>query len=506
MMFIALASIVLYQISFKDELADADRSLEQLVTTVQSSASIAAYLGDKELAKEVITGLSNSDMVDSVLIINQEKVLFSDGSHETAVSRSSQRFSLLSPFIASETVGELIIYPNQQLIEQKAASSAFRFVISMLVYSFFLVAVLIPLVNWQLTRPIKKLAGQLHSISPGSEDRLHYPRGHDKDEIGNLVQDTNELLNSVQQMLDKERNLRHVIEQLQDKFRLVFDNASCGIALIDYDGRAHMHNNSFAQIFGSEYLKNDESFEQLSLISFFEHKSEFIEALDRARFSDLPIGVDFEVHRVENHPARWLHCLLSRVYDESIGRFIELIVYDVSERAHRERQAQIAAEHDPLTQLFNRRAGVVRMQEAMDEATQGNNKCALLMIDLDHFKPINDKHGHEAGDQVLIEVARRLHQCIRGEDMVIRWGGDEFMVFLVTGHGPLNPRPVADKLLKQLPKPIRLQSGAEVVIGASIGIALFPDHGNSVMQLIEVADEMMYDVKTSGRNAYQLAS
>ena len=135
-----------------------------------------------------------------------------------------------------------------------------------------------------------------------------------------------------------------------------------------------------------------------------------------------------------------------------------------------------------------------------------HNQCALMMIDLDRFKPINDLYGHEAGDFVLVEIAHRMHKCVRGEDMVIRWGGDEFLIFLQSGEEKLNPIPVAKKILSQLSQPIRLDNNIEVNVGASIGIALYPDHSDNLVNLIEIADDHMYQIKNEGRNGYKLAS
>ncbi|MDJ0881198.1 MAG: diguanylate cyclase [Gammaproteobacteria bacterium] len=503
---IIVSSLILYQVSFEDQLRRADNNLKQLVSAVQHTSAIAAYLGDKELAKEVVFGLSNNDIVDGVLIINNESVLYSDGNMEAATGQFSQRFTLISPFIEKEKVGELIINPNRLLMKDIAASNARRFVLTMMIYTLIILGMLIPLVNWQITGPIKRVAHQLHLLEPGSSDRLQCPEAHQENEIGGLVRDSNQLLASVQNTLEEERKLRHIVEQLQNKFRLIFENASCGIALIDYEARVQIHNSSFARLINDEYLNTSDHTNPLSLTQFFNDDELFRDVIEQTLQSEQPIGIDLETRRGDKKQSQWLHCLLSKVTDESIGSFVELIVYDISERTHREKQAQIAAEHDPLTQLYNRRAGVLRMQDALDIAMTEHNQCALMMIDLDRFKPINDLYGHEAGDFVLVEIAHRMHKCVRGEDMVIRWGGDEFLIFLQSGEEKLNPIPVAKKILSQLSQPIRLDNNIEVNVGASIGIALYPDHSDNLVNLIEIADDHMYQIKNEGRNGYKLAS
>ena len=503
---IIVSSLILYRVSFDDQLERADNNLRQLVSTVQHTSAIAAYLGDKELAKEVVFGLSHNDIVDGVLIINNESVLYSDGNMDAATGQFSQRFTLISPFIENEKVGELIINPNRSLMKATAADNARRYVLTMVIYTLVILGILIPLINWQLTRPIKSVARQLHLLEPGSADRLQCPDSHRDNEIGGLVRDSNQLLASVQDTLEEERKLRHIVEQLQNKFRLIFEHASCGIALIDYEGHVQIHNSSFTNLVNEEYLNASDNSQPSSLTKFFADEDLFRDVIDQTRQSLQPIGIDLETVSDASQKPQWLHCLLSKVTDESIGSYIELIVYDISERTHREKQAQIAAEHDPLTQLYNRRAGVLRMQDALDFALTKNHQCGLMMIDLDRFKPINDLYGHEAGDIVLLEVAHRLHKSVRGEDMVVRWGGDEFLVFLNSGEEKLNPIPVAKKILSQLSQPIRLDNNIEVNIGASIGIAMFPEHSDNLVNLIEIADDNMYRIKKEGRNGYKLAS
>jgi diguanylate cyclase (GGDEF)-like protein len=504
LLIIIAASFVLYRISFEEQVRQTESTLDQLVNTVRTASAIAAYVGDTELAKEVVDGLTSNDIVDGALLITSQKVLYSAG--DAAEGGFSRRFNLISPFDESEKVGELVISPNRELIKQSAAASARRLVFTMIIYTLIILGILVSLVNWQFTRPIKKLANQLHRVLPGSDDRLACPDMHRDNEIGRLVTDTNQLLESVQHTLAQERNLRQVVDQLQKKFRLIFESASSGIALIDYEGRVQVCNASFAKLFGSRYLGNGDNTEPLSLAYSFRDVDHFHDIMMQVKADSLPVEADLEVNAEQGQATKWFHCLISKVANEEIGSFLELVVYDVSERANRERQIQKAAEHDPLTQLYNRRAGEQFMQDALDAAGQNRSQCALMMIDLDRFKPINDLHGHDAGDMVLIEVAQRLINCVRGEDLVIRWGGDEFVVFLKSEKGVINSVPVAEKILRHITQPIIIDDDTEVTIGASIGIALYPQHSDQLVYLIELADDNMYQIKKDGRNDFRIAS
>ncbi|HEX5393441.1 MAG TPA: GGDEF domain-containing protein [Rhodocyclaceae bacterium] len=171
-----------------------------------------------------------------------------------------------------------------------------------------------------------------------------------------------------------------------------------------------------------------------------------------------------------------------------------------------EREASLArlAHQDPLTGLPNRAAFLERLEQTMALARRQQSRAALLFIDLDRFKPVNDAHGHEAGDQVLQEVALRLRSSVRQTDLVGRLGGDEFLVLLSDVDSSESVTRIAQKCIDAMATPFHLGE-LTFSIGASVGIAIFPDHGRSGAELIARADAAMYDAKNKGRNTYRIA-
>lgn len=162
------------------------------------------------------------------------------------------------------------------------------------------------------------------------------------------------------------------------------------------------------------------------------------------------------------------------------------------------------ASHDPLTGLPNKTLVDDRLAMACERATRDNTLAALLFIDLDGFKGVNDSKGHEAGDRVLVEVARRLEAGLRKVDTAARLGGDEFLVVLDGIGSRADADTVAAKLIELIAQPIDV--GAETVhIGASIGIAVFPADTRNVSDLVRLADGAMYGVKRAGKNGYRRA-
>ena len=194
---------------------------------------------------------------------------------------------------------------------------------------------------------------------------------------------------------------------------------------------------------------------------------------------------------------------ISVVRDASgeIEQFIS-IFSDISEKKLSEERIYHLAHYDVLTGLPNRSSFHKGFEDALLHAERHSRRVALLFLDLDHFKLINDASGHPAGDELLKQVALRLKETVREEDTVARLGGDEFTVLLDDIHSVEDASLVAEKILQQLAKPFRLDH-SELVITASIGISLFPNDGNDVSTLLKNADTAMYRAKERGRNNFQ---
>ena len=167
-------------------------------------------------------------------------------------------------------------------------------------------------------------------------------------------------------------------------------------------------------------------------------------------------------------------------------------------------QAMRLALYDALTGLPNRKLLSERLALALAKARRDHGMVALLFIDLDKFKPVNDEYGHAIGDLLLKDVARRLQRCMRESDTVGRIGGDEFVALLATVEGREGAHAAADKILRELMRPFEVV-GHRLEIGGSIGVALYPEHGEEANALLKSADMAMYAAKNSGRGTVQFA-
>ncbi len=176
---------------------------------------------------------------------------------------------------------------------------------------------------------------------------------------------------------------------------------------------------------------------------------------------------------------------------------------DITPLKEAEAKIEALANYDTLTELPTRRLFSDRLQNAMERAERAGTKMAVLFIDLDGFKAVNDSMGHEAGDLVLKEVAKRLRGCVRKPDSVARLGGDEFIV-IIEHQNVEDATIVGERVVERLGWPIELPDGY-ANIGASVGVAFFPGDGRTEGEILKAADEAMYNIKKSTKGAVGFA-
>jgi diguanylate cyclase (GGDEF)-like protein/PAS domain S-box-containing protein len=202
----------------------------------------------------------------------------------------------------------------------------------------------------------------------------------------------------------------------------------------------------------------------------------------------------------KNGSTHWVETGVRPLAGET-GRFVS-VSRDISERKNAEIELTFLASHDPLTMLANRVLLVDRLMLELAHARRNGHQVAVLMIDIDGFKTVNDTLGHEFGDGLLREVADRVQSCVREVDTVARLGGDEFVVVLGAVERLDHVEKVADRILQLVRKPVVLPGGT-CSISVSIGISTYPTDGDVASALIKRADEALYRVKAEGKDAFR---
>lgn len=288
---------------------------------------------------------------------------------------------------------------------------------------------------------------------------------------------------------------KHHAESLLRIQATAIESSMDGIAVVDPGGEIAYVNDSFKKLYGrpeKELVRQP----WISLHAVEERNRLHNEVLTRLEESGQWVGESVGLRR--NGIQFPEEMSLTRLED---GSFV-CVVRDVTERAQAEEQIRHLAYHDPLTELPNRLLFRDRLNVALSHAERHHERLAVLFLDLDRFKIINDSLGHNTGDSLLQEVARRLLQVVRDSDTVARLGGDEFTVLLPALRLQEDGISIAHKILEIIRQPFQLD-GRELFVTTSIGVSIFPEDGSQADVLLKNADTAMYQAKENGRDNVQ---
>ncbi len=309
------------------------------------------------------------------------------------------------------------------------------------------------------------------------------------------------LLRVISYAVVRHRNLDKV-RAFRERHSGIVEHATEGIFQTTPQGRYILANPALAQLYGYEHP--EELIEDLTNIE----TQLYVDPARRTRFAQL-LKDDDQVINFESQIRRkdgsiiWISENARAVRDDKGNLlYFEGFVRNITERKENEKQLRYLAQRDPLTGLPNRALYQDKLAEAITRCDPKTEKVAILFIDLDNFKNINDTMGHPTGDQVLQRVAERLMSCTHAKDTVSRLSGDEFTVILnnVTNLNLVSR--VAARVLDQLAQPIEIEN-KQIYTTGSIGVSVYPDNGTDIAELMQNVDTAAYHAKKQGRNTYQ---
>lgn len=310
--------------------------------------------------------------------------------------------------------------------------------------------------------------------------------------------------------MTERKRAEEALQEQKEFFQLISENIADFIAVLDPSGRRLYNSPSYLRFFGATInLCGTDSFAEIHPDDRERVRQVFRETVATGKGSQIEyrfLLADGSIRDMESRGS---------VIRDHAGRVARVVVVarDITERKRMEAQVRQMAFHDALTQLPNRRLLDDRLQQAMAASARSGCYAAVMFIDLDNFKPLNDRHGHGAGDLLLIEVADRLKKSVREMDTVARFGGDEFVVMiselaLDKAASTQQARMLAEKLRVTLSAPywLRIERAGQAAImvehhcTASIGVTLFRNHEASSQDILRQADAAMYQAKAGGRN------
>ncbi len=291
----------------------------------------------------------------------------------------------------------------------------------------------------------------------------------------------------------------------EKRFRTVFEHTALPMARNSLTGEFVEVNEAWCRMFGysrEEVSSRHLDWQQLTHPDDIEPGASLVRRMLAGEIEDFSIEKRY-LH--QGGKILWGSVQAKLVRDEcGKPEFIIRAIQDITERKLTEMTINFMAYHDKLTGLPNRALLFDRLSQAISQAKRDGRHVALLFVDLDGFKTVNDRYGHEAGDSVLKMAAQRFLACVRAVDTVARFGGDEFAIILGNLDGPQQARGVAEKIVQAFVQGMVLPDGNECSVGASVGISIYPEHGTAMDNLITAADQAMYQSKRSGKSTYTL--
>lgn len=382
----------------------------------------------------------------------------------------------------------------------------------------FIAVILVSLVAMLLARRLTKGLQHLMSVVTAVEQGWGKRRADvgRRDEIGTLAR-------YFDRMLDAIEDQKKLISRSEEKYRFLADNISDVIWVLNLETMKWEYFSPSVQKL-SGYTVAEEMARSMQQILTPESFALAQTRLNERMHTYLENESDNQIYTDELEQYRrdgstvWVE-LSTRFSRDSAGQLILLgVSRDISERKQAEEKIRNLAFYDPLTQLPNRRLLLDRFGVTIAACRRSQRYSALMFIDLDNFKPLNDEHGHDVGDLLLIEVAHRITACVREMDTVSRFGGDEFVVMLheLSKERDVSARrasEIAEKIRHSLGKPYKMkiereEGGSPRVVEhrctASVGVVLFDQHCSSSEDLLRMADNAMYQAKKGGRNQVRI--
>lgn len=294
---------------------------------------------------------------------------------------------------------------------------------------------------------------------------------------------------------------RKILEQAQKEAAVVFESSYEGIMVVSPENLITKVNAAFTRITG--YSADEAIGQPARILASGQHDDAFYQAMWHSMHEhDFWRGEIWNKRKNGEVYAELLSISTVRNAQGELLHYIGLFS-DISQLKAHEFELDRVAHYDPLTGVPNRRLLSDRLQQAIARASRHHKSCAICFLDLDNFKAVNDRYGHEVGDQLLIGVTHHLQGALRNEDTLSRIGGDEFVILLTDIHSAEESTLILDRLMAAIGESVSA-CGIQISISASIGVTLYPEDDEDPDTLLRHADQAMYQAKEAGKNRYQL--
>jgi len=476
------------------------RDMEVLADILGNRSRAALEFGDTNAGQLNLSSAKYQKYVDAVCLYDQAGALFSDYNRgnaeyqcganlQDAMLQQSRWQMIVSREVwhLDQSLGTIVVVANR--------SSIFENLLFFVPLLLVLIAVVLLLVTRILKRVMVAVAQpleELHATAQALVDDAYSSRRATKrsdDEIGELVDVFN-------RMLDNLANENRALQSSENRFRTLTSNAPIGIFQLDAANNLVYANERWYKITGTQ--PGEEAWDTHESHVVKDDVDLYHSSWERARKKNQPVLVEYR-YQTETGSEKFL---MENVAPLTAGLGMEGMIgtlADVTELKNAQKELEKLAFYDPLTGLPNRRFFIDLLGFGLAKAKRSVAKAAVLVLDMDNFKRVNDLLGHAGGDQLLQQQAQRIRAAVREQDAVSRMGGDEFTIMLAPVNEISEVTSLAKRVLDAVNLPITV--GAHTLeVGASIGVALYPADGEKADELLRNADMALYEAKGSGRN------
>ena len=501
---------------YQNQESSIDQTINQILVVSGPPATRAVNTLDTTLAEEVVNGLLQYPFITRAQIKDElgKSLALSTNDHGSSKTRwltkristesKSYEMKLQTPDYVGVGPGFLVLHVSMDEALQPFFDRSLIVLMSGVARNVLLALVLMVLFYMALTRPLERLALQFLTIGeePEKEQRLEVPEQHKFNELGMLCDAGNQFVETVQSLLSEKNQSAQELQNSELRLLRLIDRLPQMVAAQNEQGDILFANQQFSNFYG-------QSIRTIRDFKLSTHKNAALELthLDSIRAKTLESKAVTFINELAltNHKGKKQSFSIQVAPFEYFSEPATLFVAnDISGQIKVQAHIAHLANHDSLTGLPNRVLLNERINEALTISKTDNEYHALLFLDLDHFKNINDSQGHSVGDEVLKKVGISLKAILRQVDTVARLGGDEFVILIkslsndksLASNYVIN---VCDKIVEQLSHPVVIDE-RNLHVGASIGIVLFPIADESKDDLLRFADTAMYRAKDKGRN------
>ncbi|WP_020208538.1 putative bifunctional diguanylate cyclase/phosphodiesterase [Gilvimarinus chinensis] len=505
---VMVASLQVY-LDFRFHYQGIRDGVDEISRVSRTAAQRAVFLLDERLAEQVVEGLSEYRFLSYIAIADDQGQIMAQRRRAIIPSSTQAVTALLVggkeiftyplPTSVNTPTGTLILELDKDQALAPFYHRAWRVLLTGTTRNVGLAFVLVLVYHFLLTRPLVTLASRFAALNHTKVPVTHIPhlRKHEQDELGHIVNSANRLLKNFNQ---KNAELKHQQQQLS----LILDASPNQVFAVNEAGDLLFFNQAFKRYFRS--LEASNFFELLKLCEVKE-TSQIRALVQRVCRKYAPVfNRQQHLSGVHNESHVMQMSLVPFVADNTIH--VIVILNNITDLVEAEQRVEYLAYCDTLTGLANRNRILEQLQEDLHKSNNSNRYGAVLLIDLNDFKRINDTMGHSLGDELLLHIARRMAMRVREPETLARLGGDEFILSMPDiGSSIIEARrraeQVAERFLQTISHPVTL-ANQDFSINATIGIALYPLTSNSVEMLLSQADTALNEAKRDAHSSYRL--